>query len=123
MSSPKGLTPFRKIFPAGHTLLHEGEAGTSFYILERGTLEVLAQGKRINSITVADEIEFVGEVAALLATPRTATVIAKTEISVLYFEAGNFEKIIAAAPSLGMKLARSLAKKLSALQTPGKQAA
>ncbi|MCB0416277.1 MAG: cyclic nucleotide-binding domain-containing protein [Bdellovibrionaceae bacterium] len=123
MSSPKGLTPFRKIFPEGHTLLKEGETGTSFYILERGTLEIRVKGKAINTITASDELEFVGEVAALLDTPRTATVIAKTEISVLYFEAGNFEKIIGAAPTLGMKLARSLAKKLSALQSPTKKAA
>ncbi|MEZ4749099.1 MAG: cyclic nucleotide-binding domain-containing protein [Bdellovibrionota bacterium] len=123
MSSPKGLTPFRKIFPEGHTLLTEGESGSSFYILERGTLEVRVHGKAVSTITAKDEVEFVGEVAALLSTPRTATVIAKTEVSALYFEAGNFEKIIAAAPSLGMKLARSLAKKLSALQSPEKKAA
>lgn len=119
MSAPKGLTPFRKIFPEGHTLLKEGESGTGFYILERGTLGILVGGKKVTSLSPTGELEFVGEVAALLNAPRNATVKAETEVSVLYFETGNFEQIIGAAPSLGMKLARSLAKKIQNLQQPG----
>jgi predicted MFS family arabinose efflux permease len=61
--------------PSGATLFREGDHGDSFYILERGTLEIdLPEGVKRESAPA-----FVGEIALLRDIPRTATVRAGSD--------------------------------------------
>ena len=106
------ISQFRKTFSAGDVLLQEGKVCDSFFILESGTLEVQILGKKVATITTQGDIEFVGEVAALLGTKRTATVICSTDASALHIPTADLESIISSSPSLGVKLARSFARKL-----------
>jgi len=102
----------RKRFQEGETLLVEGDVGEDFFLLEKGKLDVLIQGRKIDTIEAKEGQEFVGEVAALLGQPRTATIVAATDCRVVVFPKLEIEAVLSKAPSLGVKLARSLCRKL-----------
>jgi tetratricopeptide (TPR) repeat protein len=70
--------------PAGKPIVREGEAGSSVYILTRGTVKVYAtiQNKRVD-LAVLQPSDFFGEIAFLTGKPRTATVEAAEATDVL----------------------------------------
>lgn len=104
---------YRRRLKKGDVLLQEGEKGTELFVLEKGTLDVFIQNRKVGEIDARSSQEFVGEVAALLGEPRTATVVASTECLVLAIPQVELEDVLMRVPSLGAKLARSLCKKLS----------
>ena len=61
------------------TLVTQGEIGDSVYVIISGTVDVtLESGGEERFIRAMGEHAFIGEVAVLENTPRTATVTAKT---------------------------------------------
>lgn len=62
---------------AGQTIVQEGEAGSSVYIVTRGSVNVYStiQNKRVDLATLHPS-DFFGEIAFLTGKPRTATVAA-----------------------------------------------
>lgn len=61
--------------PPGKPIVREGEAGSSVYILTRGSVNVYStiQNKRVD-LAVLQPSDFFGEIAFLTGKPRTATV-------------------------------------------------
>lgn len=107
-----GMNQFRKQFNKGEILIQEGEIGDELFLLEKGVLDILVQGRKLNTIDSRNTQDFVGEIGAILGTPRTATVVAVTDCIVFCFPKIKLEQAISNAPSLGMKLVRSLCEKL-----------
>ena len=64
---------------AGEVLCKEGETGQEFFVIVEGETEVTSKGKRVAERGDGD---FVGEIALLEETTRTATVTAKTRLRV-----------------------------------------
>ncbi len=67
--------------PAGTVIIREGDPGDSFHVLESGTVTVSRGGSPIRSLTGPGE--GFGEIALVRDVPRTATVIADTEVVLL----------------------------------------
>ena len=111
MSNQK-ITEYRTHFKKGDVLLKEGETGTEIILPEKGVLDIFIQGKKVNSFEVAASQDFIGEVGAILGTPRTATVVAATDCVALCLPKMELEAVLKNAPSLGFKLVRSLCRKL-----------
>ncbi|MFH1023017.1 MAG: cyclic nucleotide-binding domain-containing protein [Planctomycetota bacterium] len=103
----------RRHFKKGEVIFREGDAGENFYLLEKGSLDVLITGKKIGIVNADQGPEFVGEVAALLGTPRTATVVAADACSAIEIPRVDIDNVLANAPTLGAKLAKSLCRKLA----------
>lgn len=76
-------------FGRGEVLIRQGETGDSFFVLRRGTVEVVEEGSNrmapivVNHIDHLSEKNFFGEIALLRGEARTTTVRATTDVEVL----------------------------------------
>jgi CRP-like cAMP-binding protein len=81
-SSMKG----RSLEP-GETIAVEGEQGVGFFVIETGTARVTVGGEERRTLGPGD---YFGEIALLRGVPRTATVTAKTDVSLRALERDVF---------------------------------
>lgn len=95
-------------FAAGDVVFVEGEASRNVLVLVEGELDVERGGTFIARQRLPGE--FVGEIGALLAQPRSATVTAAAPSVVR--EIGDPDEFFAAHPQLGLEMARQLARRL-----------
>lgn len=79
------LAPRR--FAAGTTVFRRGEQGDGFYVIAGGEVEVTPAA---HSPVTLGPGAFFGEVALLRDVPRTATVVAKTDVDLLELERDEF---------------------------------
>ncbi len=96
-------------FPAGMTVLREGEPGDSLYLITEGRVQVETRddaGERVllGSLGPGD---FFGEISLLTSRPRTATVTALTDVETLELTRASLESLRAAYPDLERTLAES----------------
>jgi CRP-like cAMP-binding protein len=79
------LTPAR--FARGAIVVCEGDPGDRFYVIAAGAVEVTEHGRFRRTEVVGDCF---GEIALLRDVPRTATVIARTDVELLALERDEF---------------------------------
>jgi CRP-like cAMP-binding protein len=102
--------PERRLRP-GDVLFERGERGTTMAVLTDGRLHVELDGARLSEITAPGAM--VGEIAALLGTARTATVVAHTESTVRLV--ADPPSLFADHPEFALEVARQLAGRLERL--------
>lgn len=112
-------------FGSGETICREGEPGETFYVVRKGTVSIYARGPRTEETHVADlrSPAFFGEMSLLTGEPRTATVRAKTDASLLVVEREGFESLFQSRPSVAEGVSRVLATRQSELRERREQAA
>ncbi|GAB2175185.1 EAL domain-containing protein [Dongia sp. agr-C8] len=75
---------FRRVYPAGAQIFHEGELGDYAFIIERGQIEISSgNGDQRVPIAVLGPGELFGELAALDGFARSANAIAVTECELI----------------------------------------
>jgi hypothetical protein len=77
----------RERVEAGSTIIREGERGEGFYVIVDGLLRVTSRGERLRDLEAG---EVFGEIALLRDVPRTATVTATTEATLLVIRRVDF---------------------------------
>ena len=87
--------------PAGYTLTREGERGREFVVLLDGSATVEHDGEVIATLGPGD---FLGEIALLLYTARTATVRTTTPSRLLVITDRDFRALVDAIPSFGLEV-------------------
>ncbi len=95
----------------GSELIREGEAGTEFFVVVEGEIDVRRRGRRVASLGAGS---YVGEIALLSRSPRTATVVATTPLRVLAIAGRDFVELLDSIPELWLKVARTLADRVDA---------
>ncbi len=110
-------------YPAGAVIIHEGEAGTSMFIMREGEVDITKRlslvldeevpRERIIIRLKADEGVCFGEMALLENEPRSATVTAATDCRLLEITREDFLRLIQQDRDLGCKLLLRLAQLLS----------
>jgi predicted MFS family arabinose efflux permease len=84
----RSVTPVR--LAAGEVLFSAGDTGDRFYVVESGELSVdLATGEKVEGPGA-----YVGEIALLRDVPRTATVRARTDATLLALERDEFLSVV-----------------------------
>jgi MFS family permease len=84
--------------PAGEPVVKQGEPGELFYVVAGGELEVRVDGRAVRTLKAGD---YFGEIALLREVPRTATVQARSEATLLVLDRGDFLTAVTGyAPSL-----------------------
>jgi CRP/FNR family transcriptional regulator, cyclic AMP receptor protein len=96
--------------PAGKVLTKEGDRGREFFALLEGEVEVEQGGRLIRTLDAGD---FFGEIALVTRMPRTATVIAKTDVRVLVITERDFGPLLKRNPDIGRGVAEALVERLA----------
>lgn len=84
--------------PAGTQMITEGERGDAFYFIEEGTARVERVGS--GKVWHVGAGSVVGETALLTGEPRSASVIAETDLKVWRVEKEAFDALVARSPNL-----------------------
>ncbi len=79
------------------------------YIVESGTAEVSVDGEVVAEIPQG---EMIGEIGLLVHGPASATVTAKTPMSLLAIPHDRFGSVLEDTPGLGIAIAKELAQRL-----------
>ena len=97
-------------FDTGDTVVVEGEGGVGFFVVADGTARVEAHGKRLGTISSGASF---GEVALLDDGGRaSATVVAESPLRVYGLTAWQFTPLLEQHPSIAVKIAKRLARRL-----------
>jgi signal transduction histidine kinase len=88
---------------AGDLLIRQGEPGDAAYVLIKGDFEVQKQsGQSLIKIDVRNPGDVVGEMALLSRTPRSASIIAKTDSEALRIPQKAFEELLRSSTTAAM---------------------
>ena len=93
---------------SGKVLTKEGDAGREFMIIASGTASVRRKGRKIATLGPGD---FFGELALLAGVPRTATVIAESDMVVEALNRAEFATLLDESPSIARKVLAAVAKR------------
>lgn len=106
------------VFGGDEIICREGDPGDAFFVLRRGTVEVVARGASGQETHVADlhAPAFFGEMALLTGEARSATVRAKGDAELLIVERAGFESLFKTRPSVAEAVSRVLATRQSELR-------
>ena len=96
----------------GDILCEEGREGYECFILESGEDEVSLNGQPVAVVGVGD---VVGEMALVDGGPRTASVIALTDVHAFSIEQRFFDPLLESAPAVARALLRQLSTRLRRL--------
>src|SRR4029078_8693233 len=91
-----------------------GDVGDAAYVIIKGDAEVIvpSNGGDI-PIAILHDGDFVGEIAILCDTPRTATVRAKSELKALRIRKEPFFELLHQFPEMAVEMTRLLAERLT----------
>lgn len=106
-----------RLFSPGETIVRQGDDADELYVIERGTVAVVLEGrgKAASEVTQLGPGMFFGEMALVTGEKRQATVRAATECELLVIGHDPFHDVLAAAPNLVKELSRVLAERQTML--------
>jgi CRP-like cAMP-binding protein len=103
------LKPFR--FRQGETIMEAGDRSGRFYLITSGQASVVVNGRK--RLTLGPG-EYVGEIAVIDEGPRTATVLAETDLETLSLASFNLRALLKTNANLSYKLLLETCKRLRA---------
>lgn len=87
-------------YTKGKTIFLEGDISTAAYIIKSGQLEVLKNSKGLPTLLAVRETgEFIGEISLFQDSPRTATVRARTDVTLICVKKDVMNELISISPS------------------------
>ena len=88
---------------SGNVLIKQGDLGDAAYVVINGEFEIQKQsGESLIKIDMRNPGDVVGEMALLARTPRSASVISKTDSEVLRIPQEAFEKLLSSSSKAAM---------------------
>jgi len=100
---------------AGEVLAQQGKKGWEFIFIVEGKAKVEKDGKVIRHLSAG---EFFGEISLIDGEPRTATVIAESDMTILIVHRRSFGHLLDTIPGLQGKIMVSLCKYLRRAEKP-----
>lgn len=97
---------------AGAVLVDQGDAGTDCYVVVSGRASVFKSGEFIAELGPGT---MVGEMALVDHRPRTATVVADTDMQLLRFHAPQFRQLLDEMPKASERVMTLLHQRLQRL--------
>lgn len=97
-----------RVFGTGEIVVRQNESGSSLFLVLKGELLVSVDERNVGII---NEESFFGEMSLLTGAPRSATVIAKSEVYLAEITKEIMEPILASNPPLLERLSQVLAQR------------
>jgi CRP/FNR family transcriptional regulator, cyclic AMP receptor protein len=99
--------------PQGKTLTREGEPGWECFVIAEGEATARRGGRKVGTIGPGSCI---GEMSLLDQGPRTATVIADTDMRLLVLSSRSFSSLIDDVPKVGRRILSVMAERMRELE-------
>lgn len=93
----------------GTLIADQGQTGREAFVILEGEVTVKRNGRKVATLGAGD---VVGEMSLLDKGPRTASVVAATEVTLLVIDSRRFLSVIDDIPSISHKLLASLAGRI-----------
>lgn len=100
-----------KEFKAGEVIFKEGDAGSEFFVIQSGKVDVRLGNRQLG--TLGDNDIF-GEMALIDTAPRSATVVAATDVKIVPVGERQFLFLVSQTPHFALNVMRTLARRLRA---------
>jgi CRP/FNR family transcriptional regulator, cyclic AMP receptor protein len=97
------------VFASGAVVMEQGEPGDEMFVVVDGLLEVRRAGRRIATLSAGDHV---GEMSLLDDLPRSATVRALDEVTVLVIDRSTFRSLLVTMPEIAVALLAALSQRL-----------
>ena len=98
----------------GDSLFVEGAKGEEAFVIMQGEVDIYVESENGPLfVTSRSTGEIVGETAIVCDVPRTATVVAKSELTVLKISKEVFMQLIEGCPQVAMAVIRELAMRVN----------
>jgi CRP-like cAMP-binding protein/small-conductance mechanosensitive channel len=99
-------------FAAGETVTHQGAVAHWLYIITSGRVEVRRR-LEAKTVVVAEVVapSFVGEMGLLTGAPRTADIVACTDVECYRLDKAGFERVVTERPEAAKQFSEALAKR------------
>jgi CRP/FNR family transcriptional regulator, cyclic AMP receptor protein len=94
---------------AGEVLCEEGSVGHEFFVIVSGTAVVKRNGRKVATLGPG---QYFGELALLDRQPRSATIVAETDMDLLVLEQRHFLGLLDTMPGMARKLLGAMATRL-----------
>ena len=98
-------------FPAGKTLITQGEPGRQFFVVIDGELEVVKDGEKLDR--GRGGTEFYGEISLISGSPATATVTTVKPTRALVIAPQHFGALLDRSPAIQRRILSSFSERLA----------
>jgi CRP/FNR family transcriptional regulator len=95
-----------RTFQEGEPIMTEGQSGIGFFVIEDGTATVSLKGETLRTVGPGD---YIGEIALIDEGPRSATVVASTDLRCRGMAAWEFRSFVQEHPEVAWALLQTLA--------------
>jgi CRP/FNR family transcriptional regulator, cyclic AMP receptor protein len=102
-------------YPAGTTILSQGDTGVGLYVLKSGKVRVIQANnpdRAETELAVVGPGDVLGEMALLDDLPRSASVVAIDDVTALLLPIWEFRSILRSHPDIALKLLAVLSRRL-----------
>lgn len=98
-----------RTFPAGSAVTTEGQGGVGFFVIEDGTATVSIGGDERRKLGAGD---WFGELALIDDSPRSATIVADTDLRCWGLTSWEFRPLVEQNASIAWSMLQTMAKRL-----------
>jgi CRP-like cAMP-binding protein len=105
-----------ELYSQGGIICREADPGNTLYVIVSGDVQIVRSAGRQESILATRGAgEFVGEMAILESSPRSATVRAAGDVRVLSIDGESFKSILLDRPEVAVSVLRKMSARIRAL--------
>lgn len=100
----------KKDFKLGETIFKESEDGHSIYVIRRGEVKACktAPDGELFTLTIMKDGDIFGEMSFLDGRPRSATIVAVSDLETYMIEKADFETLVDGNPRIIYKLLKNI---------------
>ncbi len=111
-------------FGSSEAIIRQGDPGDSMFFIREGSVRVLLRtGDQVHQVTTLGEGDYFGEMALLTGEPRTATIIADSDVDTYVLRKQALREVLIQAPGILEEISRTMAERKAQLEREATQAA